>query len=225
MKKKIAGILKLLPVLIADAAMVVLEARSLWNIWKGTGKRMFIYYTQDSNILAMIICAVSVIATVLCLLWGKERPGWIRRIKHIAASCLAVTFIVELFVLIPMACRNISDLPRQLRIGMLDGEMLYMHTLCPLLMIFSFLFLEPGGKMRSNVYIALIPTMIYGGVSLYMNYIHAYIGPYPFLHIYIQPVFMTVVWMIVIMGGAEMIALGLYALNRLITQLYEKVGA
>ena len=215
---------KLLPVLTADAAMVVLEARSLLNIWNGSGKKMFIYYTQDSNILAMIVCAISVICTLGCLIMGKEnRPMWIRRLKHVAASCLAVTLIVEMCVLVPMNCRRLSDFPREFRCGMLDGEMLYMHTVCPLLMIFSFLFLEPGKRMRGNVYIALIPTLIYGSISLYMNYIRAYIGPYPFLYIYIQPVYMTVVWMIVIVGGAEMIAWGMIALNGCITRLYAKV--
>ena len=224
-KKNTAGLIGLILVLIADAAMVCLEARSLWNIWEGTGKRMFIYYTQDSNILAMVICAVSVVCALICLVRGKfARPEWIRRLKHIGASCLAVTLIVEMCVLVPMNCRRLSDFPREFRYGMLYGEMLYMHTVCPLLMIFSFLFLEPGKKMRGNVYIALVPTLIYGGISLYMNYIRAYIGPYPFLYIYIQPVYMTIVWMIVILGGAEMIALGMHALNGLVTKLYGRIA-
>ena len=222
--KKIKLSLKLLPVLIAEGMMVFLEARSLLNIWNGTGKRMFIYYTQDSNILAMIVCAISVICSLGCLIMGKEnRPTWIRRLKHIAASCLAVTLIVEMCVLVPMNCRRLSDFSREFRYGMLYGEMLYMHTLCPLLTIFSFLFLEPGKRLRGNVYIALIPTLIYGGISLYMNYIRAYIGPYPFLYIYIQPVYMTMVWMVVIVGGAGLIAWGMNALNGYLTRLYNKI--
>lgn len=214
MKKKIAPVLRLFPVLAADAAMVFFEWRSLLKIWNGSGKRMFIYYTQDSNILAMVVCAISVIGTLVCLIMGKEkRPDWIRRIKHVAASCLAVTLIVEMCVLVPMNCRRLSDFPREFRYGMLSGEMLYMHTVCPLLMIFSFLILEPGKRMKGNVYVCLIPTLIYGVVSLYMNYIRAYIGPYPFLYVYIQPVYMTVIWMILIFGGAGLIALGLAAIN------------
>ena len=217
-------LLKLLPVLIVDAVMVLLEARSLLNIWRGTWKKMFIYYTQDSNILAMVVCAVSVAYTLVCLLLGREnRPMWIRRLKHVAASCLAVTLIVEVCVLVPMNCRRLSDFPREFRNGMLSGEMLYMHTVCPLLMIFSFLFLEPGKRLRGNVAVALIPTVIYGAVSLYMNYIRAYIGPYPFLYIYIQPVYMTVIWMIVIVGGAGLIAWGMNALNGCIARIYGHV--
>ena len=225
MNKKLRALCALLPVLAADLAMVILEARSLWNIWEDSGKKMFIYYTQDSNLLAMAVCAVSVICTLVCVLMGMDkRPMWIRRLKHIAASCLAVTLIVEMCVLVPMNCRRLSDFFREFRYGMLYGEMLYMHTLCPLLMIFSFLFLEPGKRMRGNVHIALIPTVIYGGVSLYMNYIRAYMGPYPFLYIYIQPVYMTVVWVIVIIGGAEMISWGMHALNQCITKLYRRIG-
>lgn len=225
MNKKLKALITLLPVLAADIAMVILETQSLWNIWKGTGKKMFIYYTQDSNIFAMAVCAISVVCTLICIIMGmNKRPVWIRRLKHVAASCLAVTLIVEMCVLVPMNCRRLADFPREFRYGMLYGEMLYMHTVCPLLMIFSFLFLEPGKKMRGNVYIALVPTIIYGSVSLYMNYIRAYIGPYPFLYIYIQPVYMTIVWMIVIVGGAALIAWGMNALNQCVTNLYRRIA-
>ena len=90
-------------------------------------------------------------------------------------------------------------------------------------MIFEYLFLETGDRLRGNVWVCMVPTLIYGVVSLYMNYIRAYIGPYPFLYIYIQPVYMTVIWMILIFGGAGLIAWRLAALNRCTGRVWTKL--
>ena len=226
MNKKIhwPGLIRLLLILATDIAMIVLEAESLSFVWTWERSNQYRYYTNDSNILAMVICAVSAACTLVCLLRRDfRRPMWIRRLKHMAASCLMVTFIVAGCVLVPMECRKPGDFWREFRDFMLRGDLLYLHTVCPLLLAVQFLLLETGRPMRGNVYVALIPTLIYGSVSLYMNYIRAYIGPYPFLYIYIQPVYMTIIWMVVIFGGAALIAWGMNALNQCVSRLYRRL--
>lgn len=223
-KRDYLGIIRLLMILAVDIAMVVMEAEALSFVWTWKRSNQYRYYTNDSNILAMAVCAVSALCTVVCLLRRNfVRPQWIRRIKHVAASCLMVTFLVAACVLVPLECAKPSRFWREFRDFMLRGDLLYLHTVCPLLLFAEFLLLETGKPLKGNVWVCLIPTLIYGVITLYKNYTRAYIGPYPFLYIYIQPVYMTIIWMIVIVGGAEMIAWGTHALNQCVSRLYRRL--
>ena len=196
MKAKLRAVLLLL----MDLAMVVMEWRALSDTWRGSGTKMLRYYTNDSNILAMAVCAVCLPVGLFCLLKDRPLPKWMQRIRHIAASCLMVTFIVAACILVPMEAHNtFYDF-------MIEGDYLYVHTLCPLLMLLSVA--VQGGKRLTakHALAAVIPTAIYGAVSIFMNIRGAYEGPYPFLRVMRQPVYMSVLWCIVIVGGNFCIA-------------------
>ena len=48
-----------------------------------------------------------------------------------------------------------------------------------------------------------------------LNIAKLYVGPYPFLHVYEQPVYMTVFWIFAIIGGNVLIA-------RLVQMVYNR---
>ena len=188
---------RLSALLATELAMVGMECLAISASWSDMGKRMFRYYTQDSNILAMIVCAISAVFTLVALLAGREhRPKWVMILKHMATSCLMITFLVAAFVLTPAESSGTwLSFRREFHSMMLSGELLYLHTLCPLVMFFSFLLLEDNRRLTVRATLAtIIPTLIYGISTLYMNITRAYVGPYFFFQIHRQPACVTALW-------------------------------
>ena len=79
-------------------------------------------------------------------------------------------------------------------------SMLYHHLLNPLAAIFSFVLLERTPRLpRSTVKWALLPTVLYGGIVLWLNIQRVVDGPYPFMKVYDQSVQASVLWCIAIL--------------------------
>jgi hypothetical protein len=155
------------------------------------------YYTIDSNILG---CISSLILVGALLIKGKT-PSWVHKLRYYATSCLAVTMAVVVFIIIPGAgFRTIPEL-------LFQGTNLWMHTVCPLLSIVSFLIFEKESKLDVNQSIyALVPTFVYGIITLILNIIRVIRGPYSFMFIYEQSIWMTFLWMMIIGGIAYILA-------------------
>lgn len=64
------------------------------------------------------------------------------------------------------------------------------------------------------VLFVLIPTACYAVIMIVLNILHMVDGPYPYLRVYNQPVYMSVLWCFIILGGAYAIARILLFLNR-----------
>jgi len=60
----------------------------------------------------------------------------------------------------------------------------------------------------------LIPTIIYAIISIILNILKVMDGPYLFLHVYNQPIYASVLWIIGILGGAYLIALGIKEIKK-----------
>ena len=67
--------------------------------------------------------------------------------------------------------------------------------------------------MRTAAY-AVIPTLIYGIVTLILNLARELDGPYPFLQVYRQPAIASVGWFVAIIGGNYLIALAVRAVSK-----------
>ncbi|MBQ2687077.1 MAG: hypothetical protein IJF52_00425 [Clostridia bacterium] len=166
------------------------------------------YYTQLSNIFSMFAAFGVAFFEARDLIIKKEMPHPLARLfKFITACMLMQTFLVTLFVLSPMGMMG-GFLPL-----MFEGANLYHHLLCPLLSVISLIILEKGEKitLKHCVY-ALIPTVIYAVVSVTLNILKVWHGPYPFLYVYEQPFYMSIIWAVVILGGAFLITLLVKAL-------------
>ena len=171
------------------------------------GVRTFRYYTQDSNLLALAACALLAAFQLRALRTGAAIPLWAQRLKYAAVCCLSVTFLVVVLVLAPMSGGAYS-------LMLLEGTMLYHHLLCPLAAFFGFMLFEKQPALRRID--ALLPaglTFLYAAVLTVLNIARVVDGPYPFLRVYAQSVPVSVLWALVMLGGAETLSWGLYALH------------
>lgn len=183
--------------LFLNLANVVFQIYALVIVFLTKGFTTLQYYTIDSNIFA----CVSSIFLVAALLIKRKTPKWVHRLRFYATSCITVTFVVVLVILIPLA--GFRRLPELL----FRGPNLWQHTVCPLLSIISFIFFEKEVKLEKDQSMyALVPTLIYGIVTLILNFLRTITGPYVFLLVYEQSGWMTFMWMIIIGGIAYILA-------------------
>ena len=188
-KKKIA--------LIINIAILIFELI-------GFGKSIFVnhniaveYYTNDSNIIALI-------SSILFIIFYKKDREFIKDIRFVATSCLTVTFLVVIFVLAPMFNFNYKLL-------MFTDNFLVFHTLVPILSIVSYIVFEDRSE---KPYLCLLFTSIYSIVLVILNVLNLVDGPYPFLKVNNQSLLMTLLWGVLIIGGSYVIGLTLNGINK-----------
>lgn len=195
----------------ANALIVILELIALALNFSEGGLGNFRFYTQDSNYLTLAASLLFCIYALGQLRRTNPIPRWVRSLRYISVSCLMVTFFVVIFVLMPMADENPLAL-------LYANAMLYQHTLCPILSAFSFFAFETDSVLpKSDRVNALIPTLIYAVILIVLNICKVLEGPYPFLMVYAQPWYLSVVWCIVILGLAWLLAFGIWKLNNFIS--------
>ena len=180
----------------------------------GMGNPAIEYYTQLSNYFALISATIY---TFYLLKIRKERekskvkenenkentiidttiPKWVSILKYSSTLSLLVTFLVVLLILLPIYGLKIFVWLFFL------GSNLFYHTLCPILTFISFMFFEKHNikGLRDN-FRAIYFTIVYAAIFITLNILKVYEGPYPFLMVYKQPVYMSIIWFIVIVGGA-----------------------
>lgn len=168
------------------------------------GGNLFMFYTEDSNLLAGIVSLIFVIY----LLKYKDvnnLPTWLLILRYVTVTCLTLTFLVVVFVLVPTMSLNILDGLKHL---LFSDSMLFHHFLCPVLSTISFIFFEGDRRLnkKKTIYFALIPTFIYGLIMIVLNILKVVVGPYPFLMVYRQAWYMSIIWIIVILGGDYLIS-------------------
>ena len=104
--------------LMLNLAVVVMEIVSAAMSWRQLNLGMFMFYTQDSNILACAACALLAAFQIRALRTGADIPVWAQRLKYAAVCCLSVTFLVVVLVLAPMSGGAYG-------VMLLSGTMLY----------------------------------------------------------------------------------------------------
>ena len=183
-----------------NLAIIACEIAAIIIVFFKIGCYPLIYYTEDSNLFALVACAVMAGFQVRYLKSGKEIPQ----------SVQMFTFIVVLAVLSPMRGERINGWLYML----FNKDFTFLHTLCPILTILSFVLFEKEPHLNTkSAFTATIPTLIYAILLIILNIVGAVDGPYPFLRVMNQPLYMSFVWFIVIVGGAFFLALLLQKLN------------
>ena len=194
--------------ILANLAIVWMELKAVPLSWSGVQAQMFLFYTELSNLFAMAVCQLTALCQLGALVTGGEMPRWVRTLKYIAVCCLMLTFLTVVFVLAPMYG------PDGHYVMLLTSSMLYNHFLNPVLAFVSFVLWERAAPLpRSAVNRAMIPTLIYGSIILAANIARVYVGPYPFFHIYEQPVWVSCLWAVVILGSNYLIALAIWKIG------------
>ena len=121
--------------------------------------------------------------------------------RYFSTCCVTVTFLVVITILVPLD--GWHTLPNRLFMG----TDLWLHTVGPLLNIFSFIFFEREVSLEKNAPVfALIPTLIYAVIAIILNLVKVIDGPYAFLKVYDQGFLKSIMWLVVIGSLAYLIA-------------------
>ena len=168
----------------ANIIIIILELIGLSLSAKRRGWRIFVFYTQLSNMVSLL--------SSVCFLLAGEKAAWLR---YVSTCMLTMTFVVTLLILVPMGAG--------FKKMMLTGSGLYHHTLCPILSVASYLLWE---RHAFSWLIPVVFTFLYGMVMLYLNGKGVVDGPYPFFRVRQQSAFATVVWMAALTGVITLIA-------------------
>ena len=142
--------------------------------------KIFAYYTQISNLITLVSSLVYVIT---------GGAAWLR---YTSACMLTMTFMVTLFILVPLPSRE-EHIRKSVD-----------HTLCPVLSVISYVLWE-GHSAVWQIPVAI--TFVYGIVMMYLNYRECFDGPYPFFRVNHQSRMATVLWMAGLTGMITVIAL------------------
>jgi len=195
-----------LAVSLLDLAMICMEVYALGISLSESGGKMFRYYTQDSNLLALIVCVICGAQGIRSLAHAAKPSVSVQWLRYLSACCLTLTLLMAGTLLVSV------EPGRTFSSFMLEGKYLYLHTLCPLVAIMQ-LYLCGGkayGEMQALL--AMVPTIVYGTISLILNACGVYSGPYPFLRVLEQPGYATAVGCIAVLGvnyvAARLLALG-----------------
>ena len=189
--------------LLLNISVAVMEIPAFRLSLLRNGKSLIQFYTEDSNLLAGISCIVMAVFLIRKISGGAAVPNWAGILKYMSVCCLTLTFLVVIFVLGPMTGSSNGFLS-----FLFKNSMLYQHFLCPIVLFISFMFFENDFALeKRHIKFAMMPTLLYASVILVLNITRSVTGPYPFLYIYDQPVWASVLWLAVIIGSSFLIAL------------------
>ena len=187
--------------------IIILEIIALIVCYNSFGINLA-YYTIDSNIFLLI-------STILYLITINNVPKIVQLLKYSSTLSVFITFLVVVFVLYPMYDFNFQFM-------FLDGPNLYMHVLCPVLAIISFIFFDSNeieNSLKNNLR-SLYFTIIYAIILISLNILNVVSGPYPFLKVNQQSPLMSVFWIVLILGSALILSKVLLFLKDMNNILY-----
>lgn len=199
MKKKIlAGL---------NVVIIIFEVIALFMSFDEFGYKMFTYYTQYSNILALISSCL-----FMSYIFKNKIPKWLCFFRYMVTNLLTMTFLIVTFVLVPMLVYTIGVKGFML---FTYGSMLYHHLLCPILYFLSFVFFEKRCRVtkRDSLYV-IVPTIAYGIVMVALNIFKVVDGPYPFLRVLHQPIYATIIWIILILLLSYLVSATMFKIKK-----------
>lgn len=182
-----------------NATLIILEVWALTRRFLEVGFSMYSYYTQCSNTLAMVAAIGCVVANVR---GGDGRRA--HRLKFWACATQLMTFVIATFVLAPIICLTGGNGYYEM---FLTGSMPVTHLMGPLLTLVTYELFEadPLPTARDSRR-AMLPTFAYAMVAYACNYLRVFEGPYPFFLVWNMPPWQTLVWFVVLLAVAFVLA-------------------
>ena len=186
--------------LILNGLLIVAGVLGMVNVVKLYGLSTFIYYTVDSNIL----CLISSFLFFIFMLIKKnitEIPFFVMVLRFMATVCLAVTFLVVVAYLAPVRIWiPEGTYLENLKILLFKDDMLYQHTICPIISFISFAFFEGDRRLnkKKTIWFGVIATLVYGLIMVILNLLKIVDGPYPFFRVYENPLVYSIIMVFII---------------------------
>jgi len=171
--------------------------------WGRDGLGMLQYYTYQSNMMLLWACAVGLYYDIRILTGrGHFVPSWALVLKYLAVCTVVMTFAVVVLVLAPMI-----GFPAGYMRLLFSAAQMNHHLWCPLLGLFSLLHVDKPdlGDRRLPLWAASL-TLLYAVLATACNVLGIIDGPYPFLRVTRQPLGVTILWYIALLGLAYLLA-------------------
>lgn len=190
-----------------NVTLVILEIWAFIVTIAVSGKLTPSYYTEESNFLAMISSSLF----VYFALTKKNIPKWVSYLKYMATIGLVLTILVVVFILCPENGNNYTFM-------LFYKSLVVHHFLAPIISFITFVFFD-GVKFTTikDNFIGMIFTLIYGFIIIPLNIMKVLEGPYPFLMVYKQPVWKSILWVVFLFSFA-------YAIGYIIRKLQCKLN-
>lgn len=169
----------------SNILLIVLAGLGLY--FSIVNKNAFLYYSDNVGMFAL---SSSIIYVIIVL--AKKEPNFLcLALRYVSTACLALTFIATFYVATKTG-ENYLD-------SFIKGSHLFNNLLCPIVSVISFTLFEGDRRLnkKKTIWYALIPTVIYGIIMLVCNVSNTFTGPYSFMMINDNPVYVTVVVFIV----------------------------
>ena len=187
--------------IVLNAILVILGIIGLTITIGQQGAELFSKYTNLSNMLSLLFSLLYLIFGIIA--FAKKRfeiPKIILLFRFLAVVSLMVTFFVVMAGFISgWGVDSFSW-------AFIDNSALEFHLICPILSLISFLFFETTMRLKfRHILFSSLLTYVYTVISVTLNILKIWHGPYPFLYVYEQPFLMSVLWVVVINGGSMLI--------------------
>lgn len=150
-------------------------------------KNAFLYYSDNAGMFALSSSIIYVIVVLT-----KKEPNFLSlALRYVSTTCLVLT-LVGTFYVATTTGENYLD-------SFIKGSHLFNNLLCPIVSFVSFTLFEGDRRLnkKKTIWYALIPTVIYGIIMLVCNVSNTFTGPYSFMMINDNPVYVTVIVFIV----------------------------
>lgn len=165
------------------------------------GVRAFNYFTNDGNIFCIIVSLITMITGFMMIKNEDKKPSRLLYLASLASSVNGIIiFMVVILLLMPA-------------MGMLlfNGyTMLILHAVNPILIVLQFILFYPREHVSFKLCIfGALPVLLYGAVSITLCVTKVWTGstiPYPFLNVYANPLWQTLLYVVGILGGAYLIS-------------------
>ena len=171
--------------LASNIVLIVLAGLGLY--FSIVDKNAFLYYSDNAGMFAL---SSSIIYVIIVL--AKKEPNFLcLALRYVSSACLVLT-LVGTFYVATTTGENYLD-------SFIKGSHLFNNLLCPIVSFVSFTMFEGDRRLnkKKTIWYALIPTVIYGIIMLVCNVSNTFTGPYSFMMINDNPVYVTVVVFIV----------------------------
>ena len=169
----------------SNILLIVLASLGLY--FSIVDKNAFLYYSDNAGMFAL---SSSIIYVIIVL--AKKEPNFLcLALRYVSTACLVLT-LVGTFYVATTTGENYLD-------SFIKGSHLFNNLLCPIVSFISFTMFEGDRRLnkKKTIWYALIPTVIYGIIMLVCNVSNTFTGPYSFMMINDNPVYLTVIVFIV----------------------------
>ena len=190
---------------LANAILAVMEYIASRQLWQQhpVFRDLAIFYTHQSNLLALIAAVLFVVVGTVALFRDGRIPHSLKVFRLMCTVQLYITFLVVAVLLVPMGLAGGADF-----ITMYGGPMLVMHLLAPLVSLVSFVFLEGTPRLSlGDTWLATQYTYLYSLIMIILNATGKVEGPYPFLMVDVNPWWVSLLYAVTMLPGAYLVSL------------------